>query len=1221
MSLWAKLTGNPAFPSDEKTSSNTKYFYSSTSGQIISADGSGYVLPNLDKLPSDKEEFIPQKEALKKIQELVVTTQSNQQLYDQNIHKLNSYYESMLEGSKFHYETIIQDLKSKAKRHIEVQREMKKQQESILMKELKQNEETIDEMRDSMAALNRKYQDEVRALKKQLFDTEILLKSSKNRQEKQNITFSNQFLLQEIVSKIEDNYHKDELTSIASQFDKEKSRLQSSFESSLFSQTVQMDSLKSKYKYDKLVREECQDALLNILVKLEIEDLFEKEAKMEILAGNLQKAMDENANLSNITEKQSQTIQNLKTKEESLQGDNITKQEEIAQLLYDFTVEKEKIMTQHQEETSYHATQFQQQLQKLQAEIDRLDVEMIMEKLTSNICNEEHDNFRSQHIIILGKLKDEFQLVSQQSNLSTEEQFKNQEIRHQLALQEEINQLEKAKGELLATHQQDINDIEEKFRKQLKDSTVKFQTTFSDMKIKLENNLKTVEQIHNMSEVSLAMEKILGGVLEKQLIEMKSKEIILPEAKSTGTMTDKIIAEDRQVNTDESLLPTVVVKEVVSETVVKKPENVDACVNTDIRGEITEVKTQLDQQSAYGKNSNAERESMLSELLSLRAQLELAHQNINKISSSTAQSNISVPTSDYPIKEAQIENNEHVSSISESNNTPVINPELVQCINDILDAENKINTLKQQQTNLKQEIKDWTRDFQIQNNRAPEVSDKALIRDKYQRYKDVTTALKDAETKTKQLQTKKEELESLPPTKLSPSVSIAKLVPAASSTKLSVVASEVPEKESANSPGRVVSDAPNRPTTAKERKEVKNAAVQVELSPSIVEVPTPIPFAQPEPEVDKGPTIDDVQKQHAIEVEKLTQQYDQMLEQLEDNLFQHKEEIQSLLKQHQTVMSEKAFLETQLEILIKEKRTDVIARYEEDIKNLKRKEAELNEKVTTLNTEKVKNETKISELKDRSDKAELELRERDARELKVLNPQEEAYKLKGEINKQRDQIIMKSKAATAGWDAAANADEKLDLEMQKAFSRGMREEKERHSQDLVAVNASLEKKETRITELLVSMAEMEKKVKASEMDQVNMRAQMEAMKLEVADAITGIQQMAAATSGNATTMTNEDGEVVIPPTNAEVDALREQLDLSQEELVSITERCERIEQELELARKRNRIYERLATMTGLTSGEAASVGGATGGNKGDYGKYNIDEAISIVKKAIVKVSY
>lgn len=1217
MSIWAKLTGNPAFPNDEKATPGTKYFYSSTAGQIISADGSGYVLPNLDKLPSEKEEFIPQKEALSKIKELISISESSQKQYQQNIDKLDAYYKNLLENSKSHYEDLIQDLKSKAKRHVEVQKTMKKQREDELLKELKQNEETIDEMRDSMANLNRKYQDEVRALKKQLFDTETQLDRRSTDQEKQDRYFNNKFVLSEMISKIESDHFQEIINNWDSKFENEKKKLRNQFENEIFSQRAQFDHWKSTQEKEKIVREECQSTLLRILVKLELEDLFETDEKRENLQLQVENLQSTKEELTNQTTTQRELLDKLNIFQDNLQTENVAKQEEIAQLLYDFALEKEQIMKQHKEEIAYHQLNFQKQLQVKQEAVNRLEVEKTMQHLVEALYVREGISMREHHEEALRRLRSDATLSSSQANQSLDEQQKEFETKCVMLNKQHQEELDKVKQELLKTKSGELSELEEIHSAKIQDISSGFESKMQELQTAYTAKLQVLDGKYERAEIELALEKVKGSVVENELQTRPEQHLpvaeLIPvktEVQAVGTMTDKVNCEEVAVNTTESLEPKQMIVDVVkveAEKPVELVEKHDATVNTEFSGDIivtqTAVTTDHDNQS-----------TLLEEIQVLKTQLQDAK---NQIVQLTESSNNAAAASNS-LEVAPVGDSAHPNAPDDTSSISVsqVHPQLTAVLQEILEVEQALVQQKLDQSQCKQDIKDWTRDFQAANNRAPEVSDKALIRDKYQRYKDITTAVKTSEARLKELQQRKEEVEKLPV--LAPQEKNNTESPTSQLSQMNVKAgpntTNISETERASQPFMPTAQAIVAP-----KKEVRDQEIQVELAPSVIEVAAPILVPEPTKEEMKGPTIEEIQQQHVAEIELLKDQHQQVIEQLEDNIFALQEESKELKKQYETLISDKQFLESQLDTLIKEKRTDIISRYEEDLKNLKQKETELNEKLTLLTTEKVKNESKINELKDRSEKAEQELRDRDAHEMKALNPQEESYRLKGEVNKQRDQIILKAKAATAGWDAAANADEKLELGVERAYMRGIKEEKERHAKDLITVNASLEKKETRITELLVAMAEMEKKVKQSDIQQENMRSQMEAMKLEVADAIAGIQQMAAAGGGGGGNVINEDGEVVIPPSTAELERLREQLDTAQEEVVQFSERCERIEGELELARKRNRIYERLATMSGLTSGVAAPVGG--GGNaagKGDYSRYNLEDAVSNVKKAIIK---
>ena len=318
----------------------------------------------------------------------------------------------------------------------------------------------------------------------------------------------------------------------------------------------------------------------------------------------------------------------------------------------------------------------------------------------------------------------------------------------------------------------------------------------------------------------------------------------------------------------------------------------------------------------------------------------------------------------------------------------------------------------------------------------------------------------------------------------------------------------------------------------------------------------------------------------------------------------------------------------------------MVKRYEEEIERLSLSQSVLNERIAALTAEKVKADAKLKELQGRAELAEGELKERDVREQQGMDVKDEKVQLKGQISKQREQIILKAKAATAGWDAAAHSDERLDVEVERAFKKGFAEERELHKQNMAALNAAIETKEARITELLVSVSDMERRVRQSDAQVADMTKQTETMRLEVADTIASLSQMALSGGGGGGggLMTGEDGEEpTLGPTPAELENAREQLDSAQEELVVLMERCDKLEADLEVARKKNRVFEQLASLTGISNADTAmkkikanSGGGGLqkqGGPKGSASlpnfasnaKPDINEVINIIKRAVVKV--
>jgi hypothetical protein len=112
------------------------------------------------------------------------------------------------------------------------------------------------------------------------------------------------------------------------------------------------------------------------------------------------------------------------------------------------------------------------------------------------------------------------------------------------------------------------------------------------------------------------------------------------------------------------------------------------------------------------------------------------------------------------------------------------------------------------------------------------------------------------------------------------------------------------------------------------------------------------------------------------------------------------------------------------------------------------------------------------------------------------------------------------------------------VEVDRAYKKGLTEERTKHKEDMLALNNAIEVKETRITELLVNIHEMENKLVFSDREMVKIKEEMEQMKFEVADTIAGLTSLAAASSSS-----NNNGEIAnIGPSNLEMENAREELD-------------------------------------------------------------------------------
>lgn len=329
------------------------------------------------------------------------------------------------------------------------------------------------------------------------------------------------------------------------------------------------------------------------------------------------------------------------------------------------------------------------------------------------------------------------------------------------------------------------------------------------------------------------------------------------------------------------------------------------------------------------------------------------------------------------------------------------------------------------------------------------------------------------------------------------------------------------------------------------------------------------------------------------------------IEQLEDQLLESKNELEKLNEDKKKMEDEKNFIQQQMQNLINEKRTDVLKRYEDDLESLRKQQVDQTQELVTLRAEKSKFESRLKELQSRAESAEKELKDRDSQEIQALPTHDEKVKLRSQIKQQRDEIVMKSKAATAGWDAAADADERLEKEVEKAYYQGLSEGKKQQEDDLASLHEAIEKKETRLTELVVKISEMEYRVKESEDLVSKYKLDMENVKQEAAETIS----LFTGEGGGG------GGAVSFGPTEKEVEELRELLDNSQEEVIDLNEKCEKMKEKVDLCEQRIAIYEQLieAQKKASTSNSISVTD-----SKANLASSDLNDIVSNVKQAITK---
>ena len=245
---------------------------------------------------------------------------------------------------------------------------------------------------------------------------------------------------------------------------------------------------------------------------------------------------------------------------------------------------------------------------------------------------------------------------------------------------------------------------------------------------------------------------------------------------------------------------------------------------------------------------------------------------------------------------------------------------------------------------------------------------------------------------------------------------------------------------------------------------------------------------------------------------------------------------------------------------------------------------------------------KITELKDRAERAEQELKDKDAAEQKGLNPQDEKARLKIQVGKQRDDIVLKAKAATAGWDAAASADERLDLDVDKAYRRGKDESHTQHLIDMKGLNESLEVKEIRITEMLVSVSAMERRVRDAEEKE---RIAQETATIARQETLEAIATFGGGGSGGS-------GSV----SESELDTVRDSLDAAQEEVVLLAEKCDGLASSLLISKQKNSLLEQLVAAAQINIKAAHKKVAEVCVSNGSGAA--ISELLVVVKAALVK---
>ncbi len=282
------------------------------------------------------------------------------------------------------------------------------------------------------------------------------------------------------------------------------------------------------------------------------------------------------------------------------------------------------------------------------------------------------------------------------------------------------------------------------------------------------------------------------------------------------------------------------------------------------------------------------------------------------------------------------------------------------------------------------------------------------------------------------------------------------------------------------------------------------------------------------------------------------------MESMEDVLVQMKAELEASSAKVLAAEDEKAVLRQQMQELIAEKRTDVLARLTQELTQARSDMTEQSAMVAKLRKESTQAAEKQRELELVLKMAQEELQVHDEMSKAGVGMDAQVAALRDVIAKQRAEVASKAKAATAGWNAAATADEEKTKAEDHAYDRGYQEAMNKRQSDNVAITQALEQKDQRITELVLEVQAAEGRVRAAQKDTEAVQAALRDSQVEVADAIASL---AASGSG------------MVPVSDLE--RVREDLDTAQEEIISLTERVEQMQTEAKVAAQTIAVYEQL----------------------------------------------
>jgi hypothetical protein len=122
-------------------------------GQTVNHDGNSYKLPTMEAKFVDKKDYIPDEIARAKLHRASQEYNVAKDAFEKRIRYIEEMNTKAKAEREMHFKKHANDLREHAVRHVQVQRSMKQKMEERLTMELRQRDNTIDGLRDSVAEL------------------------------------------------------------------------------------------------------------------------------------------------------------------------------------------------------------------------------------------------------------------------------------------------------------------------------------------------------------------------------------------------------------------------------------------------------------------------------------------------------------------------------------------------------------------------------------------------------------------------------------------------------------------------------------------------------------------------------------------------------------------------------------------------------------------------------------------------------------------------------------------------------------------------------------------------------------------------------------------------------------------------------------------------------------------------------------------------------------